>query len=170
MNIIIAQIIGVIALIITMISVHQTEKRKMLLLQILSNFAYFSQYICLSAWSGAAITSLAILRCVVFYYYDEKHKDKSIAILIAISLIMIICGILTYDGILSVIPVLIGLAYTYSMWQNNMKIFRIVSVIAPLCWIVYNVYVSAFVATIASIFEFTSAFFAVLRFDIDKKQ
>lgn len=169
MNIIIAQIIGVIALIFTMISVHQVNKRKILEFQILSNFAYLSQYVCLCAWAGVAMTSLGVLRSFVFYYYDEKNKKKSLKLLFSISLLIIICGILTYDGVVSLLPIVIALGYTYALWQSNMKVFRIVSVISPLFWLAYDISVSAIVATLSCIFEFVSAFFAVLRFDIDKK-
>ena len=170
MNVVIAQIIGIFALIFTMISVQQTKKRKILAMQMLSNFSYLAQYVCLRAWAGVAMTSLGLMRTVIFYYYDERNKNKSKLVLVIISFLIILCGVLTYDGILSLLPVVIALAYTVVMWQNNMKIFRILSFVAPICWLIYNVYVSALVATIASIFEFVSAVFAFIRFDIDKNK
>lgn len=170
MNIIIAQVIGVIALIFTMVSVHQQNKQKMLAIQVFSNFAYLAQYMCLYAWAGAAMTTIAVLRCVVFYYYEEKNKKKSLAVLLIISLLIIASGILTYEGLISILPIFVALLYTYAMWQSNMKFFRIVSVISPICWLLYDISILAFVATVASVIELVSAVFAVLRFDIDKKE
>ena len=170
MNNIIAQICGVIAIILTMMSVHQEEKKRVLITQFLANIAYLIQYLCLFAWSGAAMTFLAIIRCFIFYYYDKNNKPKSVPVLIIICLLMIFCGIFTYDGLISILPVIVAISYSYAMWQNNMKIFRIVSIISPVLWIIYDIYVSAFTVIVASIFEFISAFFAVLRFDIDKKR
>ena len=170
MSFIIAQVIGLFALIFNMISFHQSKKKNMLVFQAISNFAYLAQYVCLNAWVGAAITSLGVLRSFVFYYYDEKNKNKSIAVLLVICLLTIFIGSFTYEGIVSLLPVFIAILYTYGMWQNNLKIFRIIALISPVCWFVYDFYVLAVIACISSVFEFISALFAILRFDINVKK
>lgn len=169
MNVIIAQIIAFFALTFTIISVHQKEKKNILTFQTLSSFSYLAQYVCLYAWAGAAMTNLSIIRNFLFYYYDEKKKKKSIFALLLILVLIAVATIFTYDGILSLFPSAIALIYTIALWQNNMRIFRYVSVISPVCWFVYDISVSALISTIACIVEFIGAVTAVLRFDIDKK-
>jgi hypothetical protein len=33
--------------------------------------------------------------------------------------------------------------YTYSAWQKNPKIYKILGIPASLCWIIYNIYVKS---------------------------
>ena len=170
MKLIIAQIIGFIALVYTCVSIQQNKKIRVLVYQMIANFLYFLQYIFLDALSGACTSFLGLMRYIVYYQYEKNNKEKSIFILFLFSAIAIIIGVFTYNGVISLLPPITALMYTYGTWQNNLKRFRIIAVIVPICWFVYNFFVGAYVGMISTVIEFSSAVIAIYRLDIRKKE
>ena len=170
MKLIIAQIISFIALVYTCIAIQQNKKARVLIYQIIANILYFLQYFFLDALSGSFISFLGLIRYIVYYQYEKHNKKKSPLVLFIFSTISIIIGIFTYNGIISLIPPITALMYTYATWQNNLKRFRIIAVIVPICWFVYNFFVGAYVGMIATTIEFASAVIAIYRLDIRKKE
>ena len=170
MKLIIAQIVGFIALAYTCVSFQQNKKTRVLVYQIIANFLYFLQYFFLDALSGACISFLGLIRYIVYYQYEKNNKKKSLFVLFIFSTISIIIGVFTYNGIISLLPPITALMYTYGTWQNNLKKFRIIAVIVPVCWFVYNFFVGAYVGMISTTIEFISAVIAIYRLDIRKRE
>lgn len=137
-------IINYIFLVIT----YQCKNRKQIL--ILNFGALIStgiSYIFLSAYSGLAMTVVAIIRNIIFIV-DEKKNGKSdengikdYMILAILYIISIISGILTYNGILSMMSVAATMLYTYSVWQKNTKRYKILGIPVGIIWIIYNIYI-----------------------------
>ena len=170
MNIIFAQISGLLASICSMVSVHQNKKIKMLGFQILSNFLFVVQYILLGALAGASVYLLSIFRCYIFYQYEKLRKEKSVLILSIFIVITIISGLFCYQDIFSIIPIITAVLYTYAVWQNDLKTFRIIAFIVPVAISIYNFYVGAYVGALFAVIEAVSSFVAIIRFDIIKNK
>ena len=75
-NFIIAQIIGILALIILMLSFQKNEKKLLLKYQTTSSFLYAIQYIFLGAYTG----SLMNLTCMVRNFIFNKYNNKKVPI------------------------------------------------------------------------------------------
>ena len=170
MRIIFAQISGLLASISSMASVHQNKKIKMLGFQILSNFLFVVQYIFLGALAGASVYLLSIFRCYIFYQYEKLEKKKSLLVLTIFIIITIFSGMLCYQDIFSIIPIITAVLYTYAVWQNNLKIFRVIAFIVPVAISIYNFYVGAYVGALSAVIEAVSSFTAIIRFDIIKNK
>lgn len=168
MNIILAQIIGLIGLVCSSLAVNQGKKDKILAFQLLANALYFFEYLLLDATSAGLICFLAVFRCFTFYKLDQNDK-RSVSALVIFEVLALIIGIFTYNGLISLLPIIIFILYTYATWQNNLKLFRIVAFIVPICWVIYNLRVLAYVSAISSFIEMISAIIAIYRFDIKKK-
>jgi ribosomal protein S18 acetylase RimI-like enzyme len=161
---VVAQIMGLIALVCLVLSMQQNNKKSLLKIQLLANTFYGVQYLLLNALSAASMSLVSLIRCILFYKNDQKTKKPSLLILITFIVIIIFFCITTFDGYYSLIPIVIALMYTYALWQTNMDVFRIISVIVAMGWISYNIVVGAYVAIIGSIIELTSAVVAIIRF------
>lgn len=170
MKIIIAQLIGGFGLINTILSNHQIKKDKVLIFQILANFLYCLQYILLKAFSAATMVFIGIIRCIIFYYYDKKQKKKSVLVLLVFFVIILISGILCYDDIFCLIPIIASMLYAYGVWQDNMKIFRIIALIMPFAWIIYNTHVCAYIGVISGVIEAFFTIGAIIKLDIKKEK
>lgn len=167
---IIAQIFGIVGLIFVFISIQNNNKNKILFFQILANLFYGLQYLFLRALSAALMCFSSLIRCVIFEKYSKRRKGIPFFVLLFFVLLNIILGIVSFINIYNIIPVIISILYTYGIWQNNLKLFRIISVVVAIAWSFYNYFVGAYVALFGTFFELLSALIAIYRFDISKKE
>ena len=163
-----AQILGAIALFILVLSFQKNEKQSLLKYQIGSSLLFAAQYLCLQAYSGCLINIACIIRNILF----KKYNGKQIPIhyLIFIICIMLVLSLFSYVGPISLLPCIACILYSCSLWQNNLKITRIVEVFSCSLYIIYNIKVFAYVGLISTIIELISALIAIYRFDIIKKE
>ena len=161
-----AQILGAIALFILVLSFQKNEKQSLLKYQIGSSLFFAAQYLCLQAYSGCLINIACIIRNILFRKYTGKRIP--IYYLLFIICIMIVLSLFSYVGPISLLPCIACILYSCSLWQDNLKVTRIVEVISCSLYIIYNIKVLAYVGLISTIIELISALIAIYRFDIKK--
>lgn len=164
MDILIAQIIGIVAFLTFIFSVQKKNKKKLLILQLIANFLYGIQYLLLLAPTASFMNFISVIRCYIFYIYEEKNKKPSKLVLTSILIFIILIGIFTVNNYLSIIPVAIAILYTISTWQKNMNITRWCFTIAAMLWILYNISVGAYTSLIGNSFELISGITSLIRF------
>ena len=170
MEILWAQIIGILAIIAITTSVHFKKKNHMMAMQSLAHFLYAVQYIILGAFSAAYMDAAAIIRNLIFYKYDETKTKIPIILPIIICIAIVFIGYINYDGIISIIPIVIALAYTISASFKNPRVYKIVFGICALGWLYYNFKCKAYVCLIGNFMEFSSTLVALIREAKKKKK
>ena len=163
-----AQIMGILANISIAISPQQKEKAKVILFQILASIFFAIQYFILEAYSGVAVTVISMINNLIFWNYSRKDKKIPFYWLLINIVINIVAGIFTYTNLLSIIPVVIAILLVYGIWQENLRINRVIILITSAGWIVYNVAISAYASSIANAIALISAIISVWRLDIKK--
>ncbi len=161
---VIAQFIGLIAILFWVISIHRKEQYKILFLQVLANLSYTIQYFILGVFSASSMNLSSTIRCYVFYRKRKKQEEISKFWLIIFIFLILLLGILTYKDYLSLIPITITLFYTISSWMEDSKWIRIVFLLAAFVWIFYNYIVGAYISIFGNIFEIISGITALIRF------
>ncbi len=159
-----AQILGVLAIITWVISIQQREKKNVLLCQAIANSIYGIQYFLLGAMSASFMNFISFFRSWVFYDDEKKKRNTTGSSFLFFSFIIVVFGILTYRDIFGLIPVFITLAYSYSVWQKNLTITRWIFIIAAFVWIYYNMKVGAYVTVVGNILEIISGIIALIRY------
>lgn len=167
MRFVIAQICGIVVLLSMIIGVHFKTKEKILLSNVLANTAAIFQYLLLSALTGALVSLLNTIRCVVFYLIKKKDLQPSLLVLLLFEVITIIAGIITWQDIYSILPIIGTMIYTYGLWQDNITTIRITSALVCLGWLVYDATVGAIVDLIQKTTQTISSIIALMR---NKKQ
>lgn len=164
-----AQIFGLLGATALLLSNWQKSKNKVLSLLIIDSICYFIQYILLGAFSGAFSNIIGLIRTIIFKY-KEKYKilDNKL-ILCIIILIYIIIAILTYDGLISILPVVAAIIYTISLWQDNLRIIRIGTLIMIVAYFIYNIVVRAYIGAIVEGILLISSILAIIKYDVIKK-
>lgn len=160
---ILAQICGVIALILTVISVQFKTKEKIVMCSVFANLVVAIQYFLLNAITGAVISVINTVRCIIFYYYKKKDKKPSLIVLLIFEIIAIVSGITSWQNIWSIIPIIVTVVYTYGLWQDNVKVIRITTALAGFGWAIYDIIVMAYVGAIQETSQLISAIIALLR-------
>lgn len=167
-NYIYAQIFGLLGATAMLLSNWQKEKTKVLSLLIIDSICYFMQYILLGALSGAFTNILSLIRAIVFKYKDKYKILHNKMILIIILTIYLIVGLLTYSGIISLLPVVASIIYTSTLWQNNIKIIRFGTFIMILACFIYNIAVKAYTGALVEGILLISSILAIINLDILK--
>lgn len=167
---ILAQVVGILAIVVFAISPHQKTKKRVLIFNIISCLLYATQYLLLGAFSAAATNIIGAAKDRVFYEYENKKKDIPIMVLLIYIVILVISGILTYTNIFSVFPVLLSSLSAYGVWQKNLKVYRNIVVINSASWLIYNFVVGAYVGAIGNAFQICSAIVAIIRLDVIKNK
>lgn len=137
---------------------------------VLANIVVAIQYFLLNALTGAIISILNTIRCLVFYFYKKKDMKPSLIVLIIFEVIAIISGIVSWQDMWSLIPIIVTVIYTYGLWQDNVKVIRITTGIVGAGWAIYNVVVKAFVGALQEIAQLISAIISLYRGKKEKQE
>ena len=186
---IMAQIFALAGLGSNIASVQCKRRIWVLLFQISANVLYAVQYVFLDAWPAFAVSIVSALECVVVYYYANRALTKAaekvaaksdsnvgratnstakmpLPILILIMVLTTVFGLMDYTDVLSLVPVAVTIAYSWAVWQPNLRIFRTIATSIPVGWFIYNMHVGAWVSMCTAVVEFCSALAAIVRIDI----
>lgn len=163
MEILWAQIIGILAIITITTSVHFKKKNHMMLMQSIAHLLYAIQYVILKAYSAAYMDTVAIIRNLIYYKYDETKTKIPLILPIIICITTIIIGYFNYNGLISLIPIIIALAYTISASFKDPRIYKFTFGICALGWLYYNFKCGAYVCLIGNTMEFISTLIALIK-------
>lgn len=173
-NAIIAQVLALLGLGSNIASVQCRRRIWVLAFQIAANIFYGLQYIFLGVWSAFAVSITSALECIVVYGYangsqaEQRRHPLPLAVLLAIMAITTIFGLVGYAEPLDLLPIIVTVVYSWAVWQSNLRTFRLVAMLIPVCWFIYNMQVGAWVSMCTAVVEFGSAVAAVIRIDMLK--
>ena len=162
-----AEIIGVIGIIFSILSFQHEQRSKVLLFQITASFMFTTQLFLVGAVTGACMDMINFLRSL-FFSIDRKWA-KSGWWLVLFMLILIIAGILTWDNVYSILPIIGSLLSTIALWMKTSKKIRLISLFSGPCWLIYNIVNGAYSAAINELIAMTSIVIGMLRYDIRKE-
>lgn len=162
---IIAQVIGIIALVLAVISFQQKTHKYIVAFQLAANFAFVLHFGLLGAYTGAILNAVALLRSVVFVNKGKRWADNRIWLWLFCAL-SVAAGIVTWKNALSVLPILGMVCTTVAFWIKTPKYVRMCALPSSPLWLVYNFVSSAWGGVITEIINMASIIIAVIRFDI----
>ena len=167
--VILAQILALFAILFWVISILLKNKKNILLMQVIANGIYGIEYLLLGAFSAASMNFLSFLRLLVYYFYALLNIKMPKWILFVFIALVLLFGIITYDGLISLLPIIITVLYTYVFWQNNLNVARIIYIVAAIIWIYYNYEVGAYVGIIGNILEIITGLISLIKYRGGKK-
>lgn len=105
-------------------------------------------YSLLKAWAGVGVVCIAVVRNVLFLIQQKiKVLDKYVIddwiILIFLMIISIITAFWTYDSVLSLFSIVASMVYTISVWQKNIKVYKVLGILSGLLNIVYFIFIKS---------------------------
>ena len=173
---ILSQVFTIMMYISLAITYYLKDRKKILILNFLGLMCNSVTYVLLGAWSGLAMTVVALIRNIIFIVDENKNGKRTtinrldLIILTTLFSISVIFGILTYEGFFSLFSVFATMLYTYSVWQKNTKIYKLLGIPTGILWICYNIYImSIFGIMLESVLLICSITGYVLERKKDKK-
>lgn len=165
---IIAQIFGLISFIVGTLMIITNKKKNVIIYNTIVNFANSMQYAFLGAFTGALSLVVMTIRNVLFAKY--KNKKIPIIFLFLIIIFEIITFIISYDNLISILPCLSVILFSYGIWQNNIKVTKIVNIIVSLFGMVHDIYYMAYITAFAQLIYITIGIYSYVKIKNKKKK
>lgn len=112
-----------------------------LILALCNSIFYGLQYLFLHEYAGAVLNFVGVIRGIWFYVNNRLGVRRAytvISLVVCLSL-LIVGDILTFEHWYSIFPLIATVAYTLSVWQKNIKVYRWSVVPVEVCGIIYNI-------------------------------
>ena len=158
---ILAQVFGLIALILMVVSLQKHSYKDLLRMQLVANALCIAQYLCLWSLSGLFTSIVTTARNFVFTRY-KKRRPPLIWLLLTLA-ILIGLGVWLYAGPMTLLPIAAGIIYSVAMWRGKLTMIRWADIISCTLYIIYNFSVGAYVGIVVSLVEMSGAAFALLK-------
>lgn len=164
---ILAQISGVLAVIIFLLSFQFKTRKNIITVNVISRVLYISQYILLGAVEGAALDFTGAISSVF-----AKYKNKPVVnaykklILVATNLLLIVIGVLLYKNIFSLFAIFGIVLEITALWITKEKSIRLLSLASAPFWLIYNFANKAYGSVLGNILVMISIVIAIIRYDI----
>lgn len=133
-----AQVAGIIAWILLILSYYRKDTNKILKFQIIGTILHCVQYWLLEAWSGLFT---CIFEIIFDYGYYKTNKDKFIYI--TSIPVRIIGGLIGYKSLIDILPILASLTDGYTLTKSK-KIVVVGAVITYSMWVIYDIFVMSY--------------------------
>ncbi len=169
-----AQIIGISAVLVFLLSYQMKKQRGIIITNAVSRALYIIQYLLLGAYSGAVLDVLGLGSSVIA---ERKHTDfikKHIKfVFFAINLIIVAVGItiaILNKSILDILPIIGVVLHTSAFWLKDEKTIRRVSLLGSPFWFGYNFLSRAYGSAVGDILTMISIVIAMIRYRNTKKE
>jgi len=164
-----AQLIGVVALIIIIISYQFDDRKKLVFLQFFSGIFFSIHFIMLGAYTGGIINIIGVIRAAIFYY-KGKYKWSSLSLW---PILFCLCGgiasVFTFKSALDLLPALAFSCTSIALWIQNTKYSRLLFLGSSALFIVYNFASLSYSGVVTEAIAICSVLVAIIRFDMLKK-
>ncbi len=134
---IIAQTAGVIGTTMIFFSFIARKRRNILLCKFTADILWMIHYLLIGAYSGAALNVLALGRETVFYNKEKKWASSKFWLYFIIALTVGSC-LLTWEGPLSLLPMLGSCCAVVSFWCTKPLHIRLLAIPAQTLWVIYG--------------------------------
>ena len=161
----IAQAIGIITTICSVVVVQFKSIKKILLGQIISNLLVALNYMLLGGLSGAGVCILATVQTIWIYFYNKKDKKFPLAFNIGFMVGYTAITFFSFVGIASILSCIAALLYAMSVTQEDSKYYRVYMLLNSFIWIAYDVYTCAYTTILTHAFIVISIVLAMIRLD-----
>ena len=109
---------------------------------------------------------------IIPYIYDlmDRVIRYEICSSIIYIIISILLGLITYTGIIDILPIICSILYTLTIIQDKEKNIRRISLVNIILWIIYDIVCQAYTAAISDSLMTISTIIGMYRFDYKKKE
>lgn len=163
---VLSQVLVIINYVLLIISYQLKNRKTILIVNFVSTISISIAYLLLSAYTGFAMAIVSIIRNIIFLANNKKRKKitkKDVNILLLLCAISVLFTVFTYDGFFSLMPLVATILYTYSIWQKDTKVYKILGIPVCLAAITYNIYINSIFGIIFEICLAISAIIGLTR-------
>ncbi len=128
-------------------STYFTKNRTVILIcRIFCAMSYVVVYILLGAYTGVAINVISVMQIIVFYFFNKKDKHVPLYLFIIFEAMYFAASVITWSGWVSVLMMVGSMVDFYTIWQTDIKVYRLVGVLPSVLFIGYDIAYRSYVS------------------------
>ena len=175
----IAQIIGIFAMLFSVVSFQQKTQRRIVFMQLIASSLWSIHFYLLGALTGCFLNMIAAMRDVVFCKRDQKWASGSIwiyiVVFLSIGIYVLNFTVFALDftvgnAVLELLPVLGMAASTVAMRMKEAGKVRRFSLMSSPLWLVYDSVNLSVGGIMTEAFSLVSIVVGMIRFDVSKRK
>lgn len=174
---VVAQIIGIVAMVFNICSYQQKQQRGIIALQLFGSVLFTVHFFMLNAYMGGLLNAIGVIRAIVFLYKD-KLKTEHVLWLIGFIAIYVASYILTFtvfnkqfdiwNAMIEILPLIGMTATTFAFRSRTPKVTRLLGLVSSPSWLVYNLISLSIGAIFCEVISLGSILVGYLRLDREK--
>ena len=165
---IISQIIGILALCVTIICYQFNDQKKILIMQIIASVLFMTNLALRDAMAGALLNIHGICRALVFYQRGRYKWAESPLWAVFFSILAVVCVAVTWKSPLDILPAVGMIFTTVAYYLTDPKWIRRLTLPSPPMWFVYHLSSGNIGGVLNEIFVIASIVTAMFRYDFRK--
>ena len=173
MNFILAQLIGIAVTVYAVIATQFRSIKAVLWMEIITNLLTALNYILLGSLSGTWICIVAAVQAVVMNYLNQRYleeQDKNrVFVLIVFALIYVVGSVIVFEKWVDIFPCICALIYTMSVCQKDILRYKIISILNPSTWIIYDVVTRAYTTVVMRVILIVLTGIAIIRITQERR-
>ncbi len=166
---IITQFFGIMGFILSILTYQQNTHKRIVILQVFSAMSFALHFYMLGAFTGAILNVIAFIRSIVYYFKDKKWASSNLWI-VFFAAISTIAGIVTWQDIFSILPILAMIFTGIAFGLRDPKLTRRFALPSSPLWMIYNIYSFSLGGILTETFNIISVLIGMLRFDKKKNE
>ena len=166
--VILSYIVGFLGVLSTVVIYQQKTRVGLLVSKLVSDVIWFAQYALIGAWSGAAISIIAIIRELIFINRKKKWAQSPLWLVLFLVLSGV-SGVVTWKNVYSIFPCVASALAVIGFWIGRPKLSRFLSYPISLCMLTYAISNVAYMAIINELLSIGSSVVGNIRHDFKKK-
>jgi len=166
---ILAQIFGLIGILVNIIGIQFKDKKSILISFILANLIFGFTFLFLGSYSGAVICAISAVETIIKYFFDVKNKKFPLYLTIIYIIVSVTGGLLVYKSTIDIYPIFCSILYVLTIVQTKERNIRIITFINVIAWTIYDLYVGLYSVALNDVWFSISTLIAIYRYDIYNK-
>lgn len=179
MSYIVVQIIGIVAMCLTILSYQLKTQKQIVSIQVFSAVLWVVHFFTLGALSGAVLNLLSMVRNAVYSQKDKKWAASIIwpVFFIIAILVLYVCNFAffgvkatEYNMAVEVLPTVGTIMFTLALRMPTAGKVRIFTLMSSPFWLAYNAISGSVGGVCAETFAIVSVIVGIIRLDIKRKR
>lgn len=161
--------VGLIAVLLGLGVYAYKSRKKILVTKLVVDILWATYYFLIGTSTGGVLNVINAVRDGVFYHKDSKKWASNSLWVIAFVSLNIISGIASWQGYISLFPIVGSSIAIIGLWYSDSHKLRVTSFVAISLWLVYGITGGAVIASVYNSFALISILVGLLR-DIKEKR
>ena len=141
---IVAQILGIVAIVVSVLSMVFKKKATIMLFCMIYNILTLITYLLLGKYLGCILVGVLTLKSLVYYLFALKKLKPNIFVLIFFEVAIVVISIIFWDSWVDVFMIANSVINTYFSWQDNVVYLKISVVVCACLLVLYDIFVGAY--------------------------